>query len=110
MLEIGEQDFLDKVFGSHLPVVVDCSASWCLPCRPMADVMDRLSQEYQGRVKFYKLDVDKSSELADRLKVKSVPTLLFFHNNTVDALVGLTSEDKLKSRIEALSDRLVLKE
>lgn len=99
--EINEQDFLE-VIESGLPAVIDFSAAWCMPCRSMSDIVDRLSQEYQGKVKFYKLDVDKNTALADKLNVKSVPTLLFFRNNNVDAQVGLAHEDRIKSKIERL--------
>lgn len=102
--EINEADFEQQVLDSDTLTVVGFSAQWCIPCRPQGEILDRLSREYGGRVKFVKLDVDRNSELADKLNIKSVPTLLFFRKNGggVEVQVGLATEEKLKSRIEKL--------
>lgn len=102
-VEIGEANFLEEVIESDIPAVVDFSASWCLPCQPMSNLMDKLSEGYQGKVKFFKLDVDQNTELADKLNIKSVPTLLLFNSQgKVGALVGLAAEEKVKAKIEEL--------
>ncbi|GAH45852.1 unnamed protein product [marine sediment metagenome] len=101
MKEINEDNFLEEVLESDIPVVVDLFTSWCMPCRRMGDMLDQLSQKYQGKAKFYKLDIDKNRELADKLNIGSVPTLLFFgRDGEIEAQVGLVSEEKVKSKIE----------
>lgn len=98
--EIEEKDFASEVLDSAIPVVVDFFAPWCTPCQPQGDMMDRLAEQYGSRVKFLKVDVDKNQDLADKLSVRSVPTLLFFNHDEVGAQVGLTTEEKVKAKIE----------
>jgi thioredoxin 1 len=77
------------VLQADLPVVVDFYADWCGPCRMMAPVLERLADEYAGKVTVGKLDVDANQEIAIQFGVMAMPTLgLFRHGKMVDRLVG----------------------
>ena len=71
------------VLGSDIPVVVDFFATWCGPCRMMAPVIEELAEEYDGKVKIGKLDVDENSDIAARYGVMSIPTIILFKNGEV---------------------------
>lgn len=76
-------NFEREVLQSTEPVLVDFWATWCPPCRLIAPTIDALADEYQGRVKVAKLDVDEHGELAGRYGVRSIPTLLLFKGGAV---------------------------
>ena len=65
------------IFKGNRPAVVDFYATWCGPCRMMAPVVEQLAKEYQGKIDFYKVDVDKEQELAASFGIESIPTFLF---------------------------------
>lgn len=69
-------NFDADVLGSEIPVVVDFFATWCGPCRMMAPVIEELAEEYDGKVKIGKLDVDENSDIAARYGVMSIPTII----------------------------------
>lgn len=75
--------FDEKVLKSEKPVLVDFWAEWCGPCRMLSPVVDKLSEEYEGEVEFFKVNVDEESELAGRYGVMSIPTLLLFKNGAI---------------------------
>lgn len=101
MKEINENNFFEEVLEPDIPVVLDLFTTWCTPCQRMDDILDQLSKEYEGKAKFYKLDIDRNSALADKLNVKRVPALLFFgRDGEIEAHVGLVSEEKIRSKIE----------
>ena len=101
--EIKEQDFESEVLKSDVPVVVDFWAPWCGPCRMIAPVTEKLAEEYQGKVKFCKLNVDENQQVAAKYQVMSIPLLLFFKDGQqVDSLVGAVPESMLRPRVDAL--------
>ena len=63
------------------PTIVDFYASWCGPCKMLSPIMEKLSKKYEDKVNFYKIDVDESSDLANTLKIKAIPTLIFFKDS-----------------------------
>jgi thioredoxin 1 len=75
---INESEFQSEVLGSAGVVVVDFFATWCPPCRALAPLLDRLSEEYAGRVSFVKVDTDECEDLAERYNVRTIPTLIAF--------------------------------
>ena len=84
-------------------VVVDMWAPWCGPCRTLGPVIDRLADRYEGQVTFAKLDVDENPETAARLRVQSIPTLLFFSDGKlVDRTSGALPESLLVTKIQQL--------
>ena len=76
-------NFDADVLGSDIPVVVDFFATWCGPCRMMAPAIAELAEEYDGKVKIGKLDVDENSDIAARYGVMSIPTIILFKNGEV---------------------------
>ncbi len=101
--KVNIKNFHEIVLGSDLPVVVDFYAEWCPPCFVLSEVLERISKEYSGKVKFVKLDIDENRELADRYCVLSVPTLAFFRKGElIDGVVGVIPEDVLKKKLKNL--------
>jgi thioredoxin 1 len=100
---VSEATFEQEVLKSDVPVVVDFWAPGCGPCRQIAPLLDQLAQEYAGRVKIVKVNVDDERSLAIRYGVMSIPTLIFFKQGAaVDQSVGLLPKDHLARKLEAL--------
>lgn len=94
VLNSGNWD--SEVLQSKEPVLVDFWAEWCAPCRMIAPHIDALAQEYAGRVKVGKLDVDQSSDIAGRYGIRSIPTLLIFRDGkVVEQRVGALPKPEL---------------
>jgi thioredoxin 1 len=102
MIELTETNFETEVLQASVPVVVDFYAPWCGPCKMLAPILEQLAPQFEGRVKFVKLNVDEASELAGRYGIAGVPTLALFRGGQkIDTLVGLASPRALKSWLEA---------
>ncbi len=103
VLVADKGNFEKEVLRSEIPVMVDFWAAWCVPCRIIAPIVERLAEKYAGRLKVAKLDVDSNQELAIRYQVMSIPTLLFFKNGqVVDRIIGAVGEQEIVRRIETL--------
>lgn len=93
----------EGVLRSQVPVVVDFWAPWCRPCQMIAPLTEELAEDYEGRVKFCKLNVDQNPQMATRYGVMSIPFLLFFKGGQpVDQVVGAVTESKLRPEVEEL--------
>jgi len=102
-MEINDASFGQEVLKSDLPVVVDFWAPWCAPCRMVGPILDKLSEEFKGKVKFCKLNVDESRDMAGKYQVMSIPLLLFFKNGeVVDQNLGAAPEKTLRSKVQEL--------
>ncbi len=89
------------VMNSKVPVFVDFWAEWCGPCRMVSPVVEELSNDYDGKVKFVKVNVDEANELASKYNIFSIPTLAIFKNGQlVSQQVGAASKDSYKNMIE----------
>ena len=83
VIEFTDQNFNSDVVQSDLPVVVDFWAEWCGPCKAIAPVIDELAYEYQGKVKFGKVNVDNNQQTAMKYGIRSIPSLLIFNGGSV---------------------------
>jgi thioredoxin 1 len=100
-LTLTDQNFEQEVLKSDKPVVVDFWAVWCAPCRMVAPTVDAIAEEYLGRVKVGKLNVDENQSVPSRYNVRGIPTLLVFKNGQVqEQIVGATSKDNIVKLIE----------
>lgn len=103
VIEVTDQNFEQEVLKSDIPVVVDLWAPWCGPCRMIAPVIEKLSEEYEGKIKFCKLNVDKNQQTAIKYQVLSIPLLLFFKGGEkVDESLGAVPESMIRPKVEAL--------
>ncbi len=87
---VTDKDFAAEVLQSDTPVLVDFWAEWCGPCRVLGPVIESLSQEYDGKVKVAKVDVDSNQQVAMQYGIRSIPTVMLFDKGQiVDTIVGV---------------------
>ncbi len=93
-----------EIIESGKPVVIDCWATWCGPCKAMSPLIDQLAEEYEGKVVIGKYNVDEEGDLATEYRVMSLPTILFFKNGekTSIRLAGSQTRETLVAKIEEL--------
>ena len=83
------------------PVLVDFWAEWCGPCKMLAPTVEKVANEYEGKAKFVKLNIDDNNQVAQRYGIKGIPTLILFKNGSeADRTVGLTSKDNIARMID----------
>ena len=100
-IAVTDAEFENEVIESETPVLVDFWAEWCAPCKMVAPIVDDLAQEFDGRVKFVKLDVDSNPKTATSYGIRGIPTLLIFKDGSpVDQVVGAVPKAVLKGRLE----------
>jgi len=100
-VEIEEAKFDEAVLKSTMPVLVDFWAPWCGPCRMVAPVVEELSDDYDGKVNFVKINVDNNPKIASQYGIMSIPTLMVFKDGQpVDTIIGFRPKDELKKSLD----------
>lgn len=101
MEHVTLENFEQEVVKSDLPVVIDFYADWCGPCKMMAPVFESLGKEFEGKMKFLKLDTQSDEALAMKFGVQGIPTLVFMKDGKeIGRHVGYASEEMLKQKVE----------
>lgn len=101
VIELQDRDFQAQVEESEGVVVVDFWAPWCAPCRLIAPLIESLAEEYDGRVRFAKVNVDDSPDVASRYGIRSIPTIgIFRDGEAVNGVVGAVPKQVLIQAIE----------
>ncbi|MFC2074891.1 thioredoxin [Bdellovibrionota bacterium] len=101
VLNVTDDNFEEEVLNSATPTLVDFWAEWCGPCRSMAPKIDELAQQYEGKIKVTKLNIDESPNTPGKYGVRGIPTLILFKDGeVVETLVGNQPPEKLKELIE----------
>lgn len=91
---IKDEAEFNRLLAEAMPLVVDCTASWCGPCKLVAPMMDKLAAEYGDRVNIFKLDLDKNKPVASRLGIRSIPAVMFFIDGELkETLTGVNPYD-----------------
>ena len=99
--DVTDNTFQQEVLKANLPVLVDFWAPWCGPCRMVSPIVEELAQEYEGKVKFVKLNTDDNVNTAMQYGIRSIPTLLLFKDGQlVDQVIGFRPKGELKRTID----------
>ncbi len=102
IVHVTDDTFEQEVLQSPQPVLVDYWAEWCGPCRMIAPLLDEIADEYAGRVKIAKLNVDENPNTPPRYGIRGIPTLMLFRNGEVEATkVGAVSKSQLTAFIDS---------
>jgi thioredoxin 1 len=102
-ITITDDNFEDEVIKSDLPVLIDFWAVWCGPCKIIAPVVEQLAEEYHGKLKVGKLDVDNNQETSIKYGVRSIPTLLLFKNGQVkETIIGAVAKQQIVQKVNSV--------
>jgi thioredoxin 1 len=100
ILNVTDSDFEDEIIKADLPVLVDCWAVWCGPCRMVDPLVEQIAQEYAGQIKVAKLNVDENQSVPAKYGIMSIPTLLFFKGGDLkETIVGALPKAKIIEKI-----------
>jgi len=104
IINLTKENFDQEVIKAATPILVDFWAEWCGPCKMIAPIVDELAEEYSGRVRIGKVNIEDQQNLAAEYGVNAVPTLLLFHQGQVtDQLVGARSKRELKATFDRVA-------
>lgn len=96
IIHVTDASFADDVLSSNIPVLVDFWAAWCGPCKMIAPILDDLAEQFAGKIKIAKVDVDANKEVPGKFNIRGIPTLLIFKNGQVESTkVGALSKAQL---------------
>ena len=94
----------NDVINSNQLTLVDFYATWCVPCKHLAPIIEKMEKKYAGKIAFSRVDVDAEPQLAEQYNITAMPTLVFIKGGEViDVAVGLMSEDELDAKLQDLT-------
>ncbi len=103
IMEINDGNFKNEVIQSELPVLLDFWAPWCAPCKMIAPAIEEIANEYAGKLKAGKLNVDQSPATATKFGVMNIPTLILFNKGEeVERIVGVTSKGEIAKKLAGI--------
>lgn len=106
-VHLNEKNFTALVEKDPAPILVDFWAEWCMPCRALAPVIDELSHEFQGKVRFGKVNVDENREIPSKFGIRGIPTLILFQDGKkVNELVGNQPKEKIRAMLNSLGEAI----
>ena len=106
VVDVTDSTFDQEVLNSDLPTEVDFWAPWCDPCKRVLPVYDKLSEEYQGRFKFCKVNADENQQLAMRYQIMSIPMQMYFSDGEkVDEILGAYPESEIRAKVQDVMER-----
>ena len=106
IIEVGESEFQNEVlaYSSQMPVIVDFWAEWCIPCRTLDPILEKLAEEAQGAFRLAKVNVDDNPRLAQQYQISSIPAVKAFHGGeVVDEFIGIRPESEVREFLGSLA-------
>ncbi|MCF7872346.1 thioredoxin [Candidatus Woesearchaeota archaeon] len=101
MKKLTKENFEQEVLKANTPVIIDFYADWCGPCKMMSPVFEELSKEYEGKLKFLKLDTEDQPELAGQFNIRGIPSLSIIKGTEeINRIVGFNQKEALKQKID----------
>lgn len=101
---LNDSNFSEAIEKDPKPILVDFWAEWCMPCKALAPVIDELATEFQGKVRFAKMNVDEAREIPAKFGIRGIPTLILFQNGKkISELVGNQPKEKIRSLLTTLN-------
>jgi thioredoxin 1 len=98
---IQDETEFDSLLSSESMLVVDCTATWCGPCKLVAPLMDRLADDYSDRIKVFKLDLDNNKPVAKRFGIRSIPAVMVFkQGELMETLIGVKPYEEFIAAVE----------
>lgn len=102
IVHVTDETFEEDVLKAEVPVLVDYWADWCGPCKMIAPILDEIAEEYSGKVKVAKLNIDENPNTPPRYGIRGIPTLMLFKNGSVEATkVGALSRSQLAAFLDS---------
>jgi len=103
MKNVNSSDFKSEILDSKIPVVMDAYADWCGPCKAISPIFEEMSKEFEGRIKFVKVDIEKNQDVATTHKIMSIPAFIIFKDGVeISRKVGIFKREEFSKELSDL--------